>query len=172
MSVNRATLELLELGDRALPSPIVLQPLDPPVALAAVVQSAAHPLHGFGAGRYRTPEVSIDAGTSFTLTGTAYLNGLGNFHVTGQVNGVGMIASGRATGELVLTNAHGTITLTLHGPTQQAFSPIPRELVYVVSGGTGSYSHLSGYGTVGIALSPAPVAVGHPQTGSIALTFS
>jgi hypothetical protein len=132
----------------------------------------AHPLQGTGTGTYQGPAVSVDAGTSFTLSGTVHLNGLGSFQVTGGVHGVGMIAGGRAGGELVLTGAQGTITLALHGPIQPAFGAVPHELVYVVTGGTGAYSHLTGYGTLDTTLTPAPVAFGHPPTGIIALTFS
>ncbi len=170
MPAPRATLELHELGDRALPSSLALHPPDP-LPLPAVVQHA-HPLHGSGAGTYHQPAISIDAGTSFTLTGTADLGALGTFHVTGHVQGVGFLAQGRATGDLVLTSAHGSITLALHGPAQPGFSAVPAELVYAVSGGTGDYSHLSGYGTVGLRLTPAPVAFGQPPVGAVALTFS
>ena len=170
MTTNRATLELHQLGDRALPSPVTLQPLDLGAIPAAV--RPAHPLHGAGTGTYHKPAVTIDAGASFSLTGTADLGALGRFQVAGQVQGVGMIAWGRATGELVLTNAHGSITLALHGPTQQAFGTLPSELVYTVSGGTGDYSHLSGYGTVGLHTTPAPVAFGQPPAGAVALTFA
>jgi hypothetical protein len=173
MSANRATLELQELGDRALPSPVILYPTDPiPPSVPVVIAPTTHPLQGTGMGSYREPEVTIDAGTSFTLHGTAHLRGLGEFHVTGHIQSVGMIAGGRATGELVLTNGHGTITLALHGPIQQAFGSLPRELVYTVVGGTKAYSHLSGYGTLGVTLTPAPVDFGHAQHGSVALNFS
>jgi hypothetical protein len=129
------TLELQELGERTLPSPVVLHPLEPvdPVGPVGVVRHA-HPLQGTGTGTYHGPAVSVDAGTSFTLSGTVHLNGLGTFQVTGGVHGVGMIAWGRAGGELVLTGAQGTITLTLHGSIQHAFGAVPHELVYVVTG--------------------------------------
>jgi hypothetical protein len=138
----------------------------------AAVATSAHPLHGTGTGVYHSPQVTADAGTSFTLKGRVHLGALGSFKVTGSVQGVGMIASGRATGQLVLSNAHGTITLTLHGPVQPAFSQVPPELVYVVSGGTGEFAHLSVYGVVGIHLTPAPTALGQPPTGAVTLTFS
>jgi hypothetical protein len=92
--------------------------------------------------------------------------------MTGSVQGVGMIASGRATGELVLSNAHGTITLALHGPLQAGFSQPPSELVYSVARGTGNFQHLRGYGTVAMQRIPAPTALGQPPTGVITLTFS
>ena len=68
MTTNRATLELHELGDRALPSPLALHPLDP-LPLPAVVRPAAHPLHGTGSGVYHKPEITIDAGTRRRMRG-------------------------------------------------------------------------------------------------------
>jgi hypothetical protein len=138
----------------------------------AASEIAAHPLHGTGRGTYHAPLVTVDAGTSFTLTGTANLGALGSFAVTGWVQGVGMIASGRATGELVLSSPHGTITLALQGAVQPAFSQPPPELVYAVTRGTGTFRHLSGYGTVAMHRLPAPTAFGQPPTGVITLTFS
>jgi hypothetical protein len=123
-------------------------------------------------GTYLGPEITIDAGTSFTLFGTANLRALGSFAVTGSVHGVGMIAFGRATGELVLSNAHGTITLALHGRVQSAFSQLPTEMVYTVTGGTGAFVHLNGYGVVALQRIPAPTAFEHHPTGVITLNFS
>jgi hypothetical protein len=130
-----------------------------------------HPLHGTGTGTYHANPVPTDAGTSFTLSGTVHVAGLGTFRVTGSVQGVGMIASGRARGELVLSNDRGTITLALHGPVQSAFSQPPAELVYSVVRGTGHFRHVSGYGTVGIKRVPVPSAPRQPATGSVTLTF-
>ena len=170
MPAPRVVLDLQELGDRALPSAVA-----PPTATGlgvAAAASPAHPLHGAGTGTYLSPRIVVDAGTSFALAGMADLGALGSFRVTGSVQGVGFVASGRATGQLVLSNAHGTITLALHGGVQPGFSQIPPELVYAVAGGTGDFAHLGGYGTVGVHRVPAPTAVGQPQTGVVTLNFS
>jgi hypothetical protein len=169
MSSPRCRLQLLELCERSLPSAVA--PLPTPLA-APAAQVASHPLHGTGTGTYHGPAVTIDAGTSFTLSGTADLGSLGKFTVTGGVEGVGLIAAGRATGDLVLSDARGTITLKLHGPVQAAFSQPPEELVYTVTGGTGAFQHLGGYGAVGLRRIPAPVVFGHPPVGTVILTFS
>jgi hypothetical protein len=71
-----------------------------------------------------------------------------------------------------LSNAHGTITLALHGWVQSAFSQPPTEMVYTVTGGTGDFVHLSGYGIVALQRIPAPTAFGHHPTGAITLNFS
>jgi hypothetical protein len=160
--------QLVELGDRTLPSAVTSLP----VYVGPHSSVSTHPLHGTGSGIYGGLQIIVDTGNSFTLTGTVELRDLGSFTVTGGVQGVGMIASGRATGELTLTNAHGTITLALHGAVQSAFSQPPSTLVYSVTGGTGAFRHLTGYGTVDMHRVPAPVSFGHPQTGTITLTFS
>ena len=105
------------------------------------------------------------------MTGTADLGAMGMFQVHGALHGVGMIANGRAMGQLVLSNAHGTITLALHGRVQAGFAAIPNELVYSVSGGTGDFQHLTGYGVLGVKMTPAPIAQGQPPTGIIDLKF-
>jgi hypothetical protein len=169
MPAMRVTLELQELGERALPSPVALHPVDT-IAPVAIVQHA-HPLQGPGSGTYQQLPALPDVGTGFNLNGTVNLAGLGTFQVQGEVHGVGFVAWGRATGELVLTSAKGTITLALHGAIQPGFSAIPRELVYSVTGGTGAYSHLTGYGAIGMSLVPAPVPSGHPSSGSIFFRF-
>jgi hypothetical protein len=171
MSARRTLLDLLELGERDLPSAVGLQPI---VEHGGMVAAAVvtHPLRGTGTGTYHGPQVTIDAGASFNVSGTAHLAGLGTFRMTGSVEGVGMVEFGRASGELVLSNAHGTITIELHGAVQPAFSQVPSVLVYSVTKGTGDFRHLTGYGSVAIHRTPAPVAFGQPPVGRIALAFS
>jgi hypothetical protein len=170
MPAPRATLELHELGERAVPSSIAPQPVDL-VSPVAVVQPNHHPLHGIGNGLFRQPFVPADVGANLTLSGTVQLAGLGTFQLAGEVHGAGFVVGGRATGEMVLTGAQGTITLALHGRVQ---SGIPPELVYSVSGGTGAYSHLTGYGTVGMTFvnQLPPVGVHPGAGGTFVLAFS
>jgi hypothetical protein len=162
-------LRLEELDARTLPS--VTIPTTTAPAAAAAAPNPSHPLHGTGAGHYLGHSLVVDAGLSYALTGKADLAGLGSFKMSGWVQGVGMVASGRATGQLVLSSAQGTITLALHGRVQPGFSPLPAELVYSVSGGTGAYQHLSGYGVVGLTIMPAPIAFGFPPEGLFTLRF-
>ncbi len=169
MSSNRTVLELHTLGERTLPSGVVPTPV--PFG-SVVIAHSSHPLHGLGNAAYTGPAISIDAGAGFALTGAANLGALGQFHMKGAIQGVGLVESGRAMGEITLTNAHGTITLALHGRVQPAFSPIPVELVYSLTGGTGDFQHVTGYGSVGVKLEPAPIAFGQPPSGRIELSCS
>jgi hypothetical protein len=100
------------------------------------------------------------------------MGGLGMFRVSGSINGVGLISNGRAAGELMLKNSHGTITINVHGPVQSSFAPIPRDLVYVVAKGTGAFQHLTGYGSLHVTLIPAKVGHNEAPRGTINLGFS
>ena len=53
-----------------------------------------------------------------------------------------------------------------------AFSPIPSELVYSITGGTGAYANLKGYGIAAFTFSPGTTTPGHAATGSYTLKFS
>ena len=117
MSSNRTVLELQALGERTLPSGVVPTPV--PFGSAVI----AHSSHDHGTAIYKGPAISIDAGTGFALTGAANLGVLGPFQMKGFIQGVGMVASGRAMGEITLTNSHGTITLALHGRGAVGFQP-------------------------------------------------
>ena len=165
----RTPLDLFEFGERRSPSAGFQAPeLPAPIIMTA---PAPHPLHGTGHAHYQGPAINIDAGTGFSFSGTADLGKLGAFKITGSVQGVGFAFNGHATGELVLTNKHGSITLTLHGRTQSAFSPVPGELIYSISKATGDYLHTSGYGTLGLKMNPAPIAFGHGPSGQLQLQF-
>ena len=147
---------LESLDARALPSAVLTAPTDPvPVVIAA--PPASHPLQGAGQGEYTDPTFGhVDAGIAHSLHGTVALQGLGTFDLSGWVNGTGMILGGRATGHLVLTNATGSLTIELHGPVQPGFAPIPSDLVYSISGGTGAYAHAKGYGVTHLTFTPYP----------------
>ena len=169
MSRHTTPLRLEELDARTLPSATL--PLPVPAAQVTAAPNPSHPLHGTGAGHYAGRSLVTDAGPSDTLAGRADLAGLGSFNVSGWVQGVGMVAYGRAAGQLVLSDSRGTITLALHGPVQPGFSPLPAEFVYSVSGGKGAYQHLRGYGVVGLTLTPDPTASVLPPQGQFTLRF-
>ena len=67
----------------------------------------------------------------------------------------GFVRSSHATGTLTLRNSHGTVRLSLQGPTQTAFAPLPQHFHFVVVSGSGSYSHLHAAGTINVHLVPA-----------------
>jgi hypothetical protein len=81
MSASRSRLELLELCERTLPSAVA--PLLPSLGGGPAARVDTHPVQGTGTGTYHGPEVTIDAGTSFSVTGAVTLGGLGSFAVKG-----------------------------------------------------------------------------------------
>jgi hypothetical protein len=91
----------------------------------------------------------VDAGASVQL-----FNAQGNFAALGRVTfsgwvqGVGMMKTGQASGDLTLHNSKGTLTVTLQGPQQAGFSPLPETFHYQITGGTGAYQNLSDQGTL------------------------
>ena len=172
MNGSIAKLRVEELDSRVLPSMVI--PLNSAAAVTVattVFASPSHPLQGNGMGQFLGSALTIDGGTSDQLSGKITLNGFGSFSLTGCVLGTGLVAQGRATGELVLQNESGSMTLTLHGPVQSAFSPIPRELVYSITGGSGEFQNANGYGIVNIGFLPAPTAFGLPPRGDITIAI-
>jgi hypothetical protein len=171
MTPRRQPLRVELLGDRILPSGSSVTPS----ALGSAAKTATaphHPLQGTGTAAYHEPRITVDTGMSLSLLGHGRLGDLGTFQVSGSINGVGLINKGRATGELVLKNSHGTITVNVHGPVQPSFAPIPRALVYVIAKGTGDFQHLAGYGSLNVTLIPATVGHNEAPRGTINLSFS
>jgi hypothetical protein len=171
MIPRRHSLSLEELGDRNLPSGSGITTTA--VGGAAIVAPATHhPLKGTGTAAYHQPRITVDTGMSLSFLGHGQLSDIGAFRISGSINGVGLINNGRAVGELVLKNAHGTITINVHGSVQPSFAPIPRDLVYVVAKGTGDFQHLTGYGSLKVTLIPAIVGHNQAPRGTINLIFS
>ncbi len=165
---RRRPLQLEELSTRVLPS------ANPVFAWHAPVAHPAHtgnhmeesPLDGKGHGSYTVNLIQSGAGITYTLSGTAKFAGLGNVTVGGTVHSVGFIREGNASGELTFTNANGSVTVALKGPTQAGFSPLPQKFTYTVISGTGQYQNLSASGTLQLVLKATD---GNPQTGTFTL---
>jgi hypothetical protein len=162
-----------EFEGRAAPSGL---PGGPPHT-APVILVRGHPVHlaGMLAGSYTSPGLAVDAGVSDTLTGSGPVGPLGQASVTGTVQGVGFIRSGRAGGTLTLAGPRGAVTLRLRGPVQPAFSPLPPSFAFTVTGGTGAYKGATGHGTATLSLTPAPGQPGHvggPLQGTFTLTLA
>src|SRR5947209_7741487 len=187
MSEQRARLNVEELGRRDLPSSTLLTvpwPVQPPMPVGPVVvaghdsqqstgeQATSPALSGGGSGSYDSSHPFLDDGVSFRLTGKANLAGLGKVTVAADLHSVGFTRQGQAGGTMTLTNGAGTVTVELHGPTQDAFSPLPRKFHYRVVTGTGAYGLLHGGGWLSIerqsaitGLSPLPM----PERGKFQL---
>jgi hypothetical protein len=121
-------------------------------------------LAGQGTGTF-IHELGIpEIGQKYDLSGSAMLAGLGRVAVRGSVESVGFVLHGHAWGTLTLSNAKGSVTLRLEGPVQNGFAALPGRFTFDIEGGTGSYQHLGGRGTLQLVIAPAA------QPGTFSLT--
>jgi hypothetical protein len=164
----RPTLE--ELNARDVPSSggIVAPPIT--AAPVQVMAPLSHPLFGTTNGNY-TLTNAADTGATIQFGGPITLAGLGNFQMTGSLQGPGD-AAGRATGQIILTNQYGSLTVELHSGILPAHSSIPTELVYSISGGTGAYAQTRGYGIADFSFVQATFVYGTPHTGLFGMKLS
>jgi hypothetical protein len=121
---------------------------------AAVVQGTEYLfLNGKAQGTTRSVPTNPDGGATLALEGSGRITPLGQVRVSGTLHGTGFIQQGQAGGTLRLTNARGSVTLSLVGPTQRGFLPPPSGTYsFTVESGTGAYAHTLGTGTVDVAL--------------------
>ncbi len=144
MNVRRVLPRVEALEGRDVPSSMGMSPPAPVAVMASQTQDQ-HRLAGTGHGD-ATRGLVIDAGARFQLQGTAHLSRQGDFMVSGWVQGVGFIRSGHAQGSLTFTNHKGSITVSLTGPPQDGFAPLPDRFVYQVTSATGAYAGLQDRG--------------------------
>jgi hypothetical protein len=145
-------------------------------AVAATTATVARPataLNGSLHGHDSQGSSNPDAGNAVTFSGAGRVGSLGQVKFSGHFGTPGFIASGHATGSLELSNARGTVTLGLAGPTQPGFSSPPSSFAYTVLNGTGAYStsHASGTLTLGLVAghSGGPVSLHHLPSGRVAI---
>ncbi len=117
-----------------------------------------------------------DVGTSYSVYTAGKFQGYGPGVVYGTLHSLGFLASGQATGTLHVILPGGTLTLTLTGPTQKGFSPLPKQFSFEITKGTGKFHNATGdpvgKGTVSVALKPGPGAgAGLNGHGQVTLTF-
>jgi hypothetical protein len=152
-------------------------------AIASVVVKLPFPipasfgLTGTATGTYTRAAGIPDTGATYHFTGSGKISPLGADTVTGSLHTPGFILNGVDTGTLTLSNAKGTVTVSLSGPAANpSATPVPMlNLTYTITGGTGSYKNVKGTGPVRMILIPntilPPTAVGITQTGHFTFTF-
>ena len=99
-------------------------------------------------GTYSLGLINPDAGKNYIFKGSGKPVGFGTMQLTGTVKMPGNIANGKMSGSLVMKNSHGTINISITGPTVSSFGPFPLSLTYHITGGTGSYKTVYGSGTI------------------------
>ena len=125
------------------------------VGIAATPSAAPSVLsqHFKLSGHYSLGHGVPDVGATYAFTGAGKSASLGPVDMTGSIQLPGFIATGQATGQLTLSSARGTLTLTVSGSSQKGFGTMPRALTYSISGGTGAYSTATGTGQITVTLS-------------------
>jgi hypothetical protein len=119
-------------------------------------------------GTWSASQLNPDVGITQTLSGLGTVAPLGAVQASGSLHTPGFIIQGFTTGTMVLTNAQGSVTLSLigHQP-QPGFSPPTSALDYTITGGTGAYAGASGSGVVALT---ETVRL-HTSAGQFTMTF-
>jgi hypothetical protein len=125
-----------------------------PVITSTMNSSHAVLLAGSTSGTYSTPIVNPDVGGKTVLSGNGAIGLMGNVSVSGEVHATGFVATGHAHGTVTLSNALGSLTVRLWGPSEKGFGPLPNTFLYKIVGGTGQYADLTGVGHTDLRLTP------------------
>jgi hypothetical protein len=132
-------------------------------------------LDGTTRGSFKSSSPVPDVGRTYNVLATGRFAGYGVGVVSGTLHSLGFIASGQATGTLTVSLPGGTVTLSLTGPSQRGFSPLPTEFSFVVTKGTGKFHNKVGdpvgAGTVDVTLNPVAGSASLRQVGAITLVF-
>ncbi|CAN5334382.1 hypothetical protein BH11PLA2_BH11PLA2_46890 [soil metagenome] len=152
MFTLNSTLGVEELGARIAPS---VKFTIPSLTVAPPIVRHNHAaVEGISAGTFTQTIAPADTGTRYQLNGRANAADLGPVTVSGSLNAVGFIASGRAHGMLTFTNARGSVTVELTGLNEQpGNSTLPKYFRYTIVSTSGYYQHFQGqHGTARIDL--------------------
>jgi hypothetical protein len=106
-----------------------------------------------GQGRY-TLATKTNNVKAYTLQGSADFGKSGFFAIGGTIQTVGNVVSGKATGQITLSNPRGKLVLSVTGPTQTRNAGLPTTFTYKVVSGTGFFAHYVGQGTLQISAQP------------------
>jgi hypothetical protein len=112
-------------------------------------------LNGTARGSYTVHRSNPDTGKDYTFFGSGRITPIGRADLTGHIHTLGNVASGNAEGQLFLATPRGTLTLSLEGPKQDGFAPIPDHFTFRITNASGAFRHDHGRGTVVLVLDPA-----------------
>jgi hypothetical protein len=126
-------------------------------------QSATHAIHlqGSATGHYTLTVKNPDIGGDYSITAKGKLTPLGPVvDVTGDITTPGNIAHGKDTGHLTLSTPTRTLSLQLTQTSSRNSSTLMFQ--FKITGGTRTYSHDKGSGTVSVTFTPdtTPTPVG------------
>jgi hypothetical protein len=118
-------------------------------------------LNGTLMGTYQKKSGPPDVGIDVSFFGHGKARPLGTADVTGEAHGLGNVASGHASGLVVVSTPEGSVTLKLTGPKQKGFAPLPDRFSFKITNGSGAFLKDRGHGTLVLVLDPAKPGADH-----------
>jgi hypothetical protein len=112
-------------------------------------------LDGSVSGTWHKRFTLPDTGGDQVLKGAGVVAPLGHVRMHGELHTPGFVLRGHTVGTITLTNAKGSVTVGLVGPSQPGFSGPPSSFRYTIVGGTGQYAGASGSGKATFHEQPA-----------------
>jgi hypothetical protein len=97
--------------------------------------------------------------SGYHFTGDGSVEGMGAVQMQIDVYGVGFNNNGTAHGTITLTNAKGSVTVQITGPSQPKLSPLPSWFQYKIVQATGAYRGMTDSGTIRLLRTPDAVPV-------------
>jgi len=176
MRISRSTrpqLEVLEsMALLSALSPVFVHPGGPVlIAATAPTTPTTVSLNGTLKGNYHVSgKVNADKGFDYIFSGNGHIGALGHVHVTGNVHSLGNIATGHATGLIVLSTPRGSLTLHLTGPEQKGFAKLPDHFAFKITNSSGKYLGDTGTGTVVFVRDPAGTSASQ-EHGTFTMVF-
>jgi hypothetical protein len=129
-------------------------------------------LNGTLYGNYQVSALIPDAGSTYVLSGSGRVHGIGHASVTGEMHSLGFIAEGHAQGDVTLAGPRGTVSLHLTGVMQQGgFQGLPSVFSFSITGGTGKYRRVHESGRATLSLTPAQTSSGALSRGEGTFTL-
>jgi len=151
----------------ALHAPVPLAPTAPPrISFHAPIHPpvrppvhAHHALATVATGYYICTLRFASTNTGYHFTGSATVKSMGWVFVQADIYAVGYSTGRGAYGQITFSNAHGSVTIKLTGPSQPKLSPLPSVFHYKVLSTTGAYRHIKDSGQLRLTRMPDRVPV-------------
>jgi hypothetical protein len=109
-------------------------------------------------GGYFSSSRIPDTGATYRIGAVGRLSPVGQTGDTAVIQTTGFIATGMARGSMRIAAPRGALRLSLVGPVQSGFAPLPPAFTYTITGGTGIYRTATGSGTITVTLNSSAIS--------------
>ncbi|HLW68701.1 MAG TPA: hypothetical protein VKS79_25510 [Gemmataceae bacterium] len=140
------------------PPPTTTTPA-PPTTTSTTPAQQSHALYGSGTGTYICTLEFMTVPSGYHFTGNGSVKSMGAVQMQIDVYGNGFNNNGSAHGTITLTNAKGSVTVQITGPSQPKLSPLPESFQYKIVQATGAYRGMTDTGTLQLIRTPDAVPV-------------